>query len=560
MTIRKKLLTSYSGILFIVILVLVVNLLQIQRMNSNMQKIIDEQQSVLLLASEMKNNLSTQGMFVRQFVLSGDLGVLDELDEARMELDEEIQRLTNEPSEEVAELMTVIVQEKELFNLAVQKAVEQTKKFDYEGAKITIINEVRPPNQNMSNYIDELITYYDEQFSAMNSKVKNEAKVAIWITLILVAVCIAVAIIAAFIMGKVIGTPLQKLQHAVSTIAAGDLTKEDVETDSSGEVKELADAFNRMKESLTTLLQTMRNNTQQLSHSSEDLADHTNKAIAYIEQTADLADRLADNAKTSAESANVSANAMKETTNAVQKMAGSTSNIHMNTQQMKQLTDKGIYSIHAIEKQMEEISSSTSITETLIVRLLEQSNEIQQMTKLITDITDQTNLLALNAAIEAARAGEHGKGFAVVADEVRKLAEQSKESAHKIHRLTNEIRHETTQVAVSVEQSVKASESGVAIVKQAGETFVQIEKAVDQIADEIGATTVVVDEISASIEEVTVSAVGISAQSSESAAHSAKVAETIEEQVNIMQEIREVSQQLTAESEYLEQMMDKFKV
>ena len=560
MTIRKKLLSSYSGILFIVILVLVVNLWQIQRMNGNMQKIINDQQAVLLFASDLKNNLSTQGMLVRQFALSGDLSVLTELDAARVELDEEIQRLKDEPSQEVAKLTAELIEEKDLFNLAVDKAVEQTRRFDYEGAKITINNEVRPPNQNLDNQIDKLIAYYDEQFSAMNGKVKNEAKMAIWITLVLVAVCIAVAVAAAFIMGKVIGAPIQKLQHAVSTIAAGDLTKEDVETDATGEVKELAEAFNRMKESLTTLLQTMRNNTQQLSHSSENLAGHTNRAITYIEQTADLADRLADNAKTSADSANVSAEAMKETSNAVQKMADSTSNIHMNTQQMKQLTDKGIHSIHAIEKQMEEISSSTNITETLIVRLLEQSNEIQQMTKLITDITDQTNLLALNAAIEAARAGEHGKGFAVVADEVRKLAEQSKESAHKIHRLTNEIRHETTQVAVSVEQSVKASESGVAIVKQAGETFVQIEKAVDQIADEIGATTAVVNEISASVEEVAVSVVGISEQSGESAAHAAKVAETIDGQVDIMQEIREVSQQLTAESEYLEQMMDKFKV
>lgn len=560
MTIRKKLFASYSGILVIVIFVSIVNLLQIQRVNSNMQKIVDEQQSILLMASEMKNNLSTQGMLVREFALSGDLSVLTELETARDELADKIKKLNNGPSNAMNEAITLLTEENEQFNLAVDKAVEETKRFDYEGVKITINNEVRPPNQNMSNYIDELITYYNDQFSAVSGKAKDEAKMAIWLTIGLVALCIAVAVAAALFMGKIIGAPIQKLQQAVSTIAAGDLTKADVETKSTGEVKELAEAFNVMKHSLTTLIQTVSKNTSQLSDSSGDLANHANKALVYIEQTAELAERLADNAKTSAESATISAKAMKGTTESVQKMVQSTSNIHMNTQQMKNLADKGIHSIHAIEKQMEEISSSTNVTETMITRLLAQSNEIQQMTKLITDITDQTNLLALNAAIEAARAGEHGKGFAVVADEVRKLAEQSKASADKIHHLTNEIRHETTQVAASVEQSVHASESGVAIVKEAGETFILIEKAVDQITEEIGGTALVVDEISVSVEEVAASVVGISEQSGESAVHAAKVAETIEEQVSIMQEISSVSQQLTAESEYLESIVDKFKV
>ncbi|WP_431029973.1 methyl-accepting chemotaxis protein [Lysinibacillus sp. LZ02] len=560
MSIRKKLIFAFSGIMVVVMLVSIVNLIQIQRVNSNYENIIDEQQSMLLLANEMKTNFSTQGMLVRQFALSGDLSVLNELDDARAEMVEHLGRISSIQHPELTEAVTKIVEQEQQFNEAVDKTIEQTKKFQDDDAKMTINNEVRPPNQNLSNNINKVIVYYEEQFASFSSAAKRDAKMAIVMTIILVSFSVIISFVIAFIMSKVISTPIQKLKSAVLTIAAGDLTKEDVQVKTSDETRELADAFNQMKQSLTMMIKTVNKNTTKLGDSSEHLAQNTDQALQFIEQTGEITAILATNAKTSAGSANTSANAMNETAQAIQQMAESTAKIHTNTQQMKTLADHGIQFIHAIEKQIADISSSTNITETLIERLLAQSNEIQQMTKLITDITDQTNLLALNAAIEAARAGEHGKGFAVVADEVRKLAEQSKASADKIHQLTNDIQHETNQVATSVGNSVQAVNAGVTTVKQAGETFVQMEHAIHAIVTETEEATLFVEEMSASVEEIANSVSEIASQSDDSAMHAAKVAATIEQQVGIIQEINAVSQQLTTESDYLESVLAKFKV
>ena len=156
MSIRKKLFAAFGTIVLLVIFVSIVNLMQVQRVNSNYETIIDEQQSMLLQASEMKNNLSTQGMHVRQFALSGDLGVIENLAVEREKMKEHIALISTIEHAELSEPIAKIIEQQQFFNEAIDKTVEQAKKLNYDAAKITIINEVRPPNQNLSNNIDNI--------------------------------------------------------------------------------------------------------------------------------------------------------------------------------------------------------------------------------------------------------------------------------------------------------------------------------------------------------------------------------------------------------------------
>src|SRR5690606_10238341 len=206
------------------------------------------------------------------------------------------------------------------------------------------------------------------------------------------------------------------------------------------------------------------------------------------------------------------------------------------------------------------ISSSTNSVNALVQKLAQQTEEINNISQLITSITDQTNLLALNAAIEAARAGEHGKGFAVVADEVRKLAEQSKSSANSIVNLTLEIKADTENVERAVSESLVSVEDGVKIISHAGESFTTIVDAVTQMSMQIQEISATSEELSASAEQVTASVNEIAHSSNESSGNLEMIAAAVEEQTATMQQVNAVAVSLSDNAQTLQQEIQQIKV
>ncbi len=145
--------------------------------------------------------------------------------------------------------------------------------------------------------------------------------------------------------------------------------------------------------------------------------------------------------------------------------------------------------------QMETISKKFEASTEVIDALGDKSKEIGLIISLITSIAQQTNLLALNAAIEAARAGEQGRGFAVVADEVRKLAEQSAGAAHEIENLINKIQVEIDHAIRSMEEGNKAVQSGKSMVGDAGQSFYGISSEIEQVSNEMMDVSGVIEEV-----------------------------------------------------------------
>jgi methyl-accepting chemotaxis protein len=195
-----------------------------------------------------------------------------------------------------------------------------------------------------------------------------------------------------------------------------------------------------------------------------------------------------------------------------------------------------------------------------VANLGERSVQIGQIVDTISGIAGQTNLLALNAAIEAARAGEQGRGFAVVADEVRKLAEQSQDATKQIADLIQEIQGETDKAVVAMNQGTHEVKVGTEVVSVAGQAFGEITLLITQVSDQIQDISAAIQQVTSGSQLIVSSVQDIDGISKKVAEEAETVSAATEEQSASMEEIAASSQSLAKMARDLEAAVSKFTV
>ncbi|WP_419095556.1 methyl-accepting chemotaxis protein [Alkalihalobacterium alkalicellulosilyticum] len=221
---------------------------------------------------------------------------------------------------------------------------------------------------------------------------------------------------------------------------------------------------------------------------------------------------------------------------------------------------KGEQAIIEAIQQTEEMKKTVQSASQSVATLGKQSQEIGSIITIITNIAEQTNLLALNAAIEAARAGEHGKGFAVVADEVRKLAEQSSHSSKQITDLISNIQEETTMSVQLMDENLVAVERQVTLIGKGGESLKSIVKQAEETELDAKATTEIFERLRANTIKVLEATQEVSSIIEETAASAQEVAAGAEEQAATVEEITASTTELVKMAEKLNDEVKKFTV
>lgn len=352
-------------------------------------------------------------------------------------------------------------------------------------------------NDKVDQYRTKKLKEVHLAIEQMKKRVQFDQKVIFASFLIASLSGIAIAIF----LSRSIIVPLRQLTKHAEQIEKGNFNIS-IEEASKDELGHLSRTFGKMTRFLQRIIGQIHASALQVNRLSEQLQ-------SSVEATKESADRIAFmmkevqlGAEQQLTGSRESTNAMEEISVGVQRIADSSTIAFETASVATKEAVQGNGKIQQVCSQMNLIQSSVKNTTKLVDRVGKSSEEIGHIVEVITGIAAQTNLLALNASIEAARAGEHGKGFAIVAEEVRKLAEQSKQSAENITTLIANMQIDTKSVIEAMEKVNEEVAAGTSLVSETGTSFQRIVEMIQKVEDEIHGVSSSAEQISAGSQEV----------------------------------------------------------
>jgi methyl-accepting chemotaxis protein len=371
------------------------------------------------------------------------------------------------------------------------------------------INEYKDEIHKMEKTATDFAFEGYKRMDAIEPMVKSIVSRTTIIMMTFMVVAIAFGIGISIPLTRSITRPVSQLADTATKIAEGDLNQE-VNIQRGDEIGVLAHAFREMvtklRDMITFMVTEVKVGSEQISASSTQIASSTEQAArnneataAAVEETTSSMHEMSVNIQNVAKNAQNQASSVSETSASIEQMSTSIQRVATTSQQLVELSQQarkavglGLDSVERSAQGTEEINVAINSSSNTIMALGSKAEDIGKIVDVIDDIADQTNLLALNAAIEAARAGEQGLGFAVVAEEVRKLAERSAKSTREIADLIAGIQKESKEAVKQMEKSTHTVVKGVELTRLVGESLKNIEGSVvevDRFAKEIGAAT-----------------------------------------------------------------------
>ena len=377
---------------------------------------------------------------------------------------------------------------------------------------------------------------------------------------------ILLSVVIIFILYRYVRTalkPLTNMQDASIKFANGDLRGAEEILKSTAikqnnEISDFSKSFRKSIGQLSSILTNMNVTAGSLLKVSDELEEVMKSVRSSNDEISESIYKIASGSEIQKTNNDEALTAMEEMTIGIQRIADSSTSVATSSSDMTELVTASEANSKSVIRQIKNVEVSVLATEKHVKDLGEKYHSIEEMVSVITGIADQTNLLALNAAIEAARAGEAGKGFAVVADEVRKLAEMSRKSAEEIRIHIQGFQTVTVQALEEMARSAEDVQNGSRAVEEIGNDLSKVLQSVLHVNEEVQDVSAVTEQMSASSEEVLASMEQVASIVNESVEQTKTVAVSADYQVTTVENLDKTIQTLQQSADQLHKAINQF--
>jgi len=499
----------------------------------------------------------------RAYLLNGDRAFRDQITEKEKDIADIFARIDANMSldDTDRQLLSQIRSQFEAYAASSATVMKQIDSGNQAAALKAHFGDERTARKQLDLIVADAVKKLELEMQTDRQDRKTDSDRQALIMLAIFVGAIVVAFMISLLLTASITRPIRSINRQLQAIAEGngDLSH-DLEIRSKDEIGQLAESFNRMASKLRAILSQAMDTAVQVASSSQQLsasAEQTTRATEHIVVTTQ---QIAANAETEQRHMEEASQAIGGMFAGIEQVSGYNEQVRISARSAKEASSIGAEAANDVLQAMEEMQATVEQTSSVVLSLGNRSQQIDSITGMITEVATRTNLLALNASIEASRAGEHGRGFAVVAQEIRKLAEQSGQSAQQIGDLIQEVVRETGQAVSSMNAVAGRTQQGLRKTEQLNDLFREIEEHVAEVDGEATQAASTTAELAASSRQIVQMAEAVSNVSHEVAAACQHNSASTEEQLATMEEIASYSDTLARMAEELRETLSRFKL
>jgi methyl-accepting chemotaxis protein len=558
-TLNARLLVAFGSIIALIILFVGYNFYVNSQMESKSKELIEKQLDMVMTSQQVAASITVRAAASTNYIVTGQSSYLDIFQTYSDMADENNDKLLKlDPAS--AEKRQEVMAQAAAWREAIQEQVFAVQNAGNTELAVENLKKLNDEATVVRKQYDELATASANEIEDLGTDVIQSTESSKTTGLILGAIILVLGIVIAIYTSSNISKPVRLVSERMSRVADGNLSDDPIEMKRQDEVGGLVTSVNSMSLQMSTILKSIHQVSEQVASNSEELAQSAVEVNNGTSQIAHSMQELSDGIESQAVRANELADTVQSFKGDVEQMSVTGGEMVNNTTKMQSMTESGMKLMNSSYEQMLTIHEIMEQSVSKVEDLKVKSDEINTLVVVIRDIANQTNLLALNAAIEAARAGEHGKGFAVVADEVRKLAEQVQLSIKDISSIVDSIQSETNAVTVSLQHGYDEVQKGTHQIEETNTTFEQLIHAINEVSSNMNSISQVITDFEKNTDQIHTTIQEVAALSEEASMAVHETTSTIQQTASTVEEIARSNEELALTAEKLNSEINHFKL